>query len=55
MGTSRVTVEDVKAGNVVDNGDGTITITLVPVATEMSEKGMDPQDTSSIHLAHLTV
>ncbi len=43
MGTSRVTVEDVKAGNVVDNGDGTITITLVPVATEMSEKGMDPQ------------
>lgn len=42
MATSRVVLEDVQTGK-VEEKDGKIVITLVPVATEMSEKGMDPQ------------
>ena len=41
--TSRVTVEDVENAAVVDNGDGTITLTLVPVEVNLSSKGMDAQ------------
>jgi hypothetical protein len=41
--TSRLTVDDIESGSVVDNGDGTITITLMPKATEMSHKGLDSQ------------
>lgn len=41
--TSRVTVEDVLNCAVEDNGDGTITLTLVPVAVNLSHKGLDAQ------------
>ena len=41
--TSRVTPEDVLSCEVVDNGDGTITITIVPQTVNMSHKGMDAQ------------
>ncbi len=43
LATSRVVPEDVAACSVTDNGDGTITLTLVPVAVNLSEKGMDAQ------------
>lgn len=43
LGTSRVVPEDIETCNVVDNGDGTITLTLVPNAVNLSEKGMDAQ------------
>lgn len=41
--TSRLTAEDVRAVNVKDNGDGTITMQIQPNATEMSHRGMDAQ------------
>ncbi|MCD8203305.1 MAG: hypothetical protein LUD48_06665 [Prevotella sp.] len=40
--TSRLTIDDIDSASVKDNGDGTITITLTPVESEMSHKGMDP-------------
>ncbi|MEZ3421374.1 MAG: hypothetical protein K1V95_05595 [Eubacterium sp.] len=43
LATSRVVPEDVATCSVVDNGDGTITLTLVPVSVNLSEKGMDAQ------------
>lgn len=43
LATSRVVPEDVQTCSVTDNGDGTITLTLVPVAVNLSEKGMDAQ------------
>lgn len=43
LATSRVVPEDVAACSVTDNGDGTITLTLVPVSVNLSEKGMDAQ------------
>lgn len=36
-------VDDILAANVVDNGDGTITITIQPKGADMSEKGKDSQ------------
>lgn len=42
MATSRAVIEDVKECS-VEEKDGKVVITIVPVATEMSEKGMDPQ------------
>lgn len=41
--TSRVKPEDIKSCSVKDNGDGTITITLVPNDVQMSHKGLDAQ------------
>lgn len=41
--TSMLTVDDVLAANVVDNGDGTITITIQPKGASMAEKGNDSQ------------
>ena len=41
--TSRVTAEDILKCGIVDNGDGTITITIVPQSVNMSHKGMDAQ------------
>lgn len=41
--TSRVTAEDILKAAVVDNGDGTITITIVPQEVNLSAKGMDAQ------------
>ena len=41
--TSRLVPEDILATNVVDNGDGTITLTIQPKLTEMSVPGMDSQ------------
>ena len=41
--TSRLVPEDVLAANVVDNGDGTITLTIQPKAFNMSVPGMDCQ------------
>lgn len=41
--TSRVTVEDVENCAVVDNGDGTITLTIIPKAVNLSYKGLDAQ------------
>ena len=41
--TSRVTVDDILKCGIVDNGDGTITMTLVPKGVSMSHKGMDAQ------------
>ena len=41
--TSRVTVEDILKCGIVDNGDGTITMTLVPQAVNMSYQGQDAQ------------
>ena len=40
---SRVTVDDILKCGIVDNGDGTITMTLVPQSVNMSYKGMDAQ------------
>lgn len=40
---SRVVESDVSSASVAENADGTVTLTLIPVATEMSSKGMDPQ------------
>ena len=41
--TSRVTVDDILKCGIVDNGDGTITMTFVPKGVNMSHKGMDAQ------------
>ncbi len=41
--TCRVTADDILAANVVDNNDGTITITMQPKAVNMSRVGMDSQ------------
>ena len=41
--TSRVTVDDILKCGIVDNGDGTITLTLVPKGVNMSYKGQDAQ------------
>ncbi|MDE7124536.1 MAG: hypothetical protein K2N83_03490 [Eubacterium sp.] len=41
--TSRVVPEDVAGCSVTDNGDGTITLLIVPALTEMSSKGKDAQ------------
>lgn len=41
--TSRVTVEDVLNCAVEDNGDGTITLTIIPQEVNLSAKGMDAQ------------
>ena len=41
--TSYLTGDDLLDANVVDNGDGTITITMQPKATEMSVPGKDAQ------------
>ena len=43
MLTSRVVPEDVVNCAVEDNGDGTITLTLVPAEVNLSTKGMDAQ------------
>lgn len=40
---SRLTAQDIKACSVKDNGDGTITLTLMPADVEMSHKGLDSQ------------
>ena len=40
--TSRAVIDDIKEAS-VEEVDGKVKITLIPVATEMSEKGMDPQ------------
>ena len=40
---SRVVPEDVAACSVTDNGDGTITLVLVPAEVNMSHKGLDAQ------------
>lgn len=40
---SRLTAQDIKNCSVKDNGDGTITLTLVPQSTEMSHRGLDAQ------------
>ena len=42
MQTSRVVVEDIKAAS-VEEKDGKVVLTIIPVATEMSTKGMDSQ------------
>ncbi len=42
LGTSRLTPSDIESASVADNGDGTITLTIIPYTTEMSHKGMDP-------------
>lgn len=41
--TSRLTPDEILATSVVDNGDGTITLTLQPKLTELSAPGMDAQ------------
>ncbi|MBQ9228945.1 MAG: hypothetical protein IJ168_08970 [Eubacterium sp.] len=41
--TSRVTADDLLTANAVDNGDGTVTLTMQPKLTEMSHCGLDPQ------------
>ena len=43
MLTSRVVPEDIANCAVEDNGDGTITLTLVPVEVNLSTKGLDAQ------------
>lgn len=40
---SGVTVDDILDANIVDNGDGTITMTIQPKAAEMSTRGDDSQ------------
>lgn len=40
---SRLTAQDIKSCSVKDNGDGTITLTLMPADVEMSRKGLDSQ------------
>lgn len=41
--TSAVTVDDIRAANVTDNGDGTITLEIQPKAGQMSFRGDDSQ------------
>lgn len=41
--TSRITADDIKECSVVDNKDGTITLTLMPKDCEMSHRGLDSQ------------
>ena len=41
--TSRIKPEDIENCSVVDNGDGTITLTLIPKKCDMSHRGMDSQ------------
>ena len=41
--TSMVVPEDIENAAVVDNGDGTITLTIVPKEANLSAKGMDAQ------------
>ncbi|MDE6124544.1 MAG: hypothetical protein K2G22_04855 [Eubacterium sp.] len=41
--TSRIKGEDIKKCSVTDNGDGTITLTLIPQDCNMSHKGLDAQ------------
>ena len=41
--TSLITVDDILAANVTDNGDGTITMVIQPKAAEMSTRGDDSQ------------
>lgn len=41
--TSRITAEDIENCSVADNGDGTITLTLIPKKCDMSHRGMDAQ------------
>ena len=41
--TSRATVDDVRNCSVKENADGTLEITIVPQAVNMSHKGMDAQ------------
>ena len=41
--TSMVVPEDIENAAVVDNGDGTITLTIVPKEVNLSAKGMDAQ------------
>lgn len=41
--TSLLTIDDVEAANVVDNGDGTIDITIQPKSVELSQPGQDAQ------------
>ena len=41
--TSRVTADDILNAAIVDNGDGTITMTIVPQSVNMSHKGLDAQ------------
>lgn len=41
--TSRLTSDDVKTCSVKDNGDGTITLTIIPKDTQMSHRGLDAQ------------
>ncbi|MDE6723812.1 MAG: hypothetical protein K2J55_06430 [Eubacterium sp.] len=40
---SRVVESDIQSASAVENADGTVTLTIAPVTTEMSSKGMDPQ------------
>lgn len=41
--TTTLTADDILMANVVDNGDGTITLTIQPKAAEMSTRGDDSQ------------
>lgn len=41
--TSRIKPEDIENCSVADNGDGTITLTLIPKKCDMSRRGMDAQ------------
>lgn len=41
--TSRITTDDIENCSVVDNNDGTITLTLIPKKSDMSHKGLDSQ------------
>ena len=41
--TSMVVADDIENAAVVDNGDGTITLTIVPKEVNLSAKGMDAQ------------
>lgn len=40
---SMLTAEDVLAANIVDNGDGTVTVKIQPKGGDMSQKGKDSQ------------
>ncbi len=41
--TSRLKAKDIKKCSVVDNKDGTITLTIIPIDCNMSHKGLDAQ------------
>ncbi len=41
--TSMLTADDVLAANIVDNGDGTVTVQIQPKGGDMSQKGKDSQ------------